>query len=189
LELHTLLTEPELAGAQFILYFNWKKIGGLDAKEAELKAEDKTRIELDMMQDLELTGFRDYVHEVLDPLNLSSIDLEGDTARKERTDEMRSAQLEGLRKAQSDAEKKAKAAKEAKEAKDAKKKDDPFFQKEKTDEKKKAKDVGKLKPLKPLPRAMVVAISSEEQLFVNLDIRVNMKAEVKDADDELYDVL
>jgi len=185
LELHTLLAEPELAGAQFILYFNWKKLGIADAKEAELKAEDKIRTELDMIQDLELTGFRNYVDEVLDPLKSDSIDLEGDTARKEREEELRNSQLDAMRR---EAEKK-RQAKEAKEAKDAKKERDELLQQNKQDEKKQKKELGKPKKLMALPRAMVVTIASEDQLFTNLDMRVNLKTDVKDADEELYDVL
>ncbi len=48
-ELHALLAEPELAESQFILYFNWKKTIA-DAKDAELKKEEKQQIEKEILQ-------------------------------------------------------------------------------------------------------------------------------------------
>ncbi len=50
-------------------------------------------------------------------------------------------------------------------------------------------EIGKIVPIEKTDRAVVIPISMEEQLFVNLGMQVKAKAEAKDADDELADLI
>jgi len=190
-EIQALLCEPELADAQFLLYFNWKKDKERD--NSQVNDQEKHKTEMQILADLELHGFQNYVKEIVDfkPVISQSASAE-EIERQARMEKNFDATFtQKMQKFNEMAESKNGDSKGGDE-KDKKQEED-----KKNNQKSSSSSSSSKKNLAKVPkrflekdnRNVFLPINNEEQLFSQLDLEANNTGEKAKTDDDYSDVL